>query len=153
MKETKTARGGSDCPTLLHYLARVLLLSDPSLINFMDDMPHLEAAARSMHFCFQRSSFSDVFFEVSVQTVAQSVNALFAGLVQVKDEIIQLRHLRNVPQNDKFIDIMQVRVTSDRSAYDTLIIMILCFLSAIRSTGRPKCGRVEEHGSFIGRRA
>lgn len=52
MKETKTARGGSDCPTLLHYLARVLLRSDPSLINFMDDMPHLEAAARSMHFCF-----------------------------------------------------------------------------------------------------
>lgn len=46
MKETKTVKGGPGCPTLLHYLARVLLRKDPSLVSFIDDMPHLEAAAR-----------------------------------------------------------------------------------------------------------
>ena len=35
-----------DCPTLLHYLAKVLLRSDPALVTFIDDMPHVEAAAR-----------------------------------------------------------------------------------------------------------
>ena len=41
MKETKTAKGVPDCPTLLHYIARVLLRKDPSLVSFIDDMPHL----------------------------------------------------------------------------------------------------------------
>ena len=47
MKETKTAKSSPECPTLLHYIARVLLKSDPERVNFLDDMPHLEAAARS----------------------------------------------------------------------------------------------------------
>jgi hypothetical protein len=46
MKETKTAKGGTDCSTLLHYLARVLLRTDPTLVQFVEEMPHLEAAAR-----------------------------------------------------------------------------------------------------------
>jgi diaphanous 1 len=46
MKEMKAANGRSDCPTLLHYLARVLLRSDPSLVTFIEDLPHVEAAAR-----------------------------------------------------------------------------------------------------------
>ena len=46
LKETKTAKGETKCPTLLHYLARVLLRTDPALVQFMDEMPHLEAAAR-----------------------------------------------------------------------------------------------------------
>jgi diaphanous 1 len=46
LKETKTAKAGSDCPTLLHYLARVLLRTNPSLVTFMEDLPHVEAAAR-----------------------------------------------------------------------------------------------------------
>ena len=49
MKETKTAKGGPECPTLLHYLARVLLRTDPSLVTFIEDMPHLEAAARGVY--------------------------------------------------------------------------------------------------------
>lgn len=47
MKETKTAKTGGDCPTLLHYLARLLLQSDRELVHFITDMPHIEAAARS----------------------------------------------------------------------------------------------------------
>ena len=46
MKETRTAKGGPDCPTLLHYLAKVLLRSDANLVLFIEEMPHLEAAAR-----------------------------------------------------------------------------------------------------------
>lgn len=46
LKETKTARGGPDCPTLLHYLARVLMRTDPSLVTFIEDLPNLEPAAR-----------------------------------------------------------------------------------------------------------
>ena len=48
MKETRTVRG-SGCPTLLHHLARVLLRTDPSLVLFIDQMPSLEAAARSSY--------------------------------------------------------------------------------------------------------
>lgn len=39
-------RGGAECPTLLHYLAKVLLRTDPSLLTFIEEMPNLEAAAR-----------------------------------------------------------------------------------------------------------
>jgi diaphanous 1 len=46
MRETKTAKGGSECPTLLHYLAKVLMRKDPSLAKFIDELPSLEAAAR-----------------------------------------------------------------------------------------------------------
>lgn len=46
MKETKTANGGASCPTLLHYLARILLRTDPSVIQFIEDLPNLEPAAR-----------------------------------------------------------------------------------------------------------
>lgn len=49
MNETKTARASPDCPTLLHYLARVLLKKDPSLTTFINELPSLEAATRSMY--------------------------------------------------------------------------------------------------------
>ncbi len=39
-------KGTPECPTLLHYLAKVLLKSDPSLVTFIQEMPHIEAAAR-----------------------------------------------------------------------------------------------------------
>ncbi|THG98335.1 hypothetical protein EW026_g3828 [Hermanssonia centrifuga] len=88
LKETKTAKGG-DCPTLLHYLARVLLRSDPSAVTFIEDMPHVEAAAR-----------------VSVQTVIASVQALSSGLLNLQTEIRQLRSVAT-PSNDRFISVMQ----------------------------------------------
>ena len=47
MKETRTAKGGPECPTLLHYVARVLSRTDPSLTLFIDEMPSVESAARS----------------------------------------------------------------------------------------------------------
>lgn len=47
MKETKTANATSDCPTLLHYIARVLLRTEPKLTLFIDELPNVEPAARS----------------------------------------------------------------------------------------------------------
>lgn len=48
MKETKTVKDDSGCPTLLHYLAKVLMRTDASLVMFIEDLPHVEAAGRSM---------------------------------------------------------------------------------------------------------
>lgn len=94
LKETKTVKGGADCPTLLHYLAKVLLRSDPSLVNFIDELPHLEPAAR-----------------VSVQTIMQSVNQLVSGLNQVRDEIAHAKEemkRSEVNAEDRFVAVMQV---------------------------------------------
>ena len=41
--------GDAHCPTLLHYIACVLLRTDPTLVTFLEDMSHLEAAARGEH--------------------------------------------------------------------------------------------------------
>jgi diaphanous 1 len=46
MKETKTVSAGTDCPTLLHYLAKVIMREDAGLIMFSEELPHVEAAAR-----------------------------------------------------------------------------------------------------------
>lgn len=46
MKETKTAKATSDCPSLLHYVARVLIRTEPKLTLFIEELPSLEPAAR-----------------------------------------------------------------------------------------------------------
>ncbi|KAJ7490264.1 hypothetical protein B0H11DRAFT_2009814 [Mycena galericulata] len=86
----KTASGGSDCPTLLHYLARVLMRTDPSMVNFIEDLPSLEAASR-----------------IAGTGVFLTVNSLVAGLAQVNEEIAQLKSLKNLPPNDRFIAAMK----------------------------------------------
>lgn len=88
LKETKTANADPSCPTLLHYLARVLLRSDPSLVLFIEDLPHAESAAR-----------------VSVQTVIASANSIYAGLEQLKNEIIVQR--KSSTPGDKFVQVME----------------------------------------------
>ncbi|KAG6910997.1 hypothetical protein DXG01_006051 [Tephrocybe rancida] len=102
LKETKTAKGTPDCPTLLHYLARVLLRTDPSLVNFIEELPNLEPAAR-----------------VSVQTLTQSVNALVSGLSQVANEIQELRQGVSAPE-DQFVRVMQPFVEQVSTSVDAL---------------------------------
>ncbi|KAK0190551.1 hypothetical protein F5146DRAFT_558282 [Armillaria mellea] len=93
MRETKTAKAGTDCPTLLHYLARVLLRSNPSLVTFIEDLPNVEAASR-----------------LSVQTIMQSVSGMTSGLTQIKTEITQLKQQSVLP-DDRFTLVMQPFVT------------------------------------------
>ncbi|CCM00171.1 uncharacterized protein FIBRA_02199 [Fibroporia radiculosa] len=115
MKETKTAKGGSDCPTLLHYLARVFLRSDPSLITFIEDMPHLEAAAR-----------------VSIQTTTSTVTSMADGLKQVITEISVLQKTGLAPP-DNFIVVMQPFVRNMSSSVDALKNMANALENELRS--------------------
>ncbi|KAG8843928.1 hypothetical protein FRB91_002996, partial [Serendipita sp. 411] len=85
MKETKTAKTDPECPTLLHYLAKVLMRSDASLVMFIEDLPHVEAAAR-----------------ISVQFILSSINSLYTGLEKVKDELELARTTISDP-SDAFI--------------------------------------------------
>ena len=63
-------KGTPDCPTLLHYLAKVLLKSDPSLVTFIEEMPHVEAAARG------ESSTSLLVMARSLNTASQFLSRL-----------------------------------------------------------------------------
>lgn len=109
MKETRTAKGGSECPTLLHYVARVLVRTDPSLTLFIDEMPSVESAARS------KWQFQSIYFEiilcralVSFPTLQQNVQSLLTSLDKVKEEISMLKQIRTPSDNDQFVAIMQV---------------------------------------------
>jgi len=115
LKETKTVKGGSDCPTLLHYLAKVLLRTNPLLVTFMDELPHLEAAAR-----------------VSVQTLVSSVNNFMLGLGQVEQEIQNLRQLSVLP-NDKFTAVMQPFVSQATPTVTALKNMVKVLEKELRS--------------------
>ncbi|THH15446.1 hypothetical protein EUX98_g9464 [Antrodiella citrinella] len=102
MKETRTAAGGSDCPTLLHYLAKVLLRSDPSLVTFIEDVPHLEAAAR-----------------VSVPTVMATIQSLASGLGIMKEELARTQSLPAVP-GDRFVVVMQPFAVASTPTVDAI---------------------------------
>ena len=106
MRETKTVKG-SDCPTLLHYLARLLLRTDSMMINFIEEMPHLEAAARGDISYTRLIGDPDVdSIPVSVQTIASSILALINGLNQVNEEVRNVELLRLT--NDHFVQVMRV---------------------------------------------
>lgn len=90
MKEMKTAKGSSECPTLLHYIARVLNRTDPSLALFIDEMPSVESAAR-----------------ISFPTLQQNVRSLLTSLDKVKEEISLLKQIRAPSDNDRFVITMQ----------------------------------------------
>ncbi|KAJ4496810.1 formin homology 2 domain-containing protein [Lentinula lateritia] len=116
LKETKTVRGGAECPTLLHYLAKVLLRTDPSLLTFIEEMPNLEAAARA-----------------SVQTTVQAVNSLVTGLNQVKNETSELKRLRDIRPNDQFVQIMQPFISQVSPGVEALKTMAVTVEAGLRS--------------------
>ncbi|THH10298.1 hypothetical protein EW146_g8409 [Bondarzewia mesenterica] len=103
MRETKTIKGGAECPTLLHYLTRVLLRTDPLLVNYIEDMPHLEAAAR-----------------VSVQAMIASISALVNGLNQVDNEVSFARQSRFTLASDRFLYVMEPFVTQNATSIDAI---------------------------------
>ncbi|EIW76318.1 hypothetical protein CONPUDRAFT_139713 [Coniophora puteana RWD-64-598 SS2] len=103
MKETKTAKGGKECPTLLHYVARVLIRTDPSLMLFIEEMPSVEPAAR-----------------ISTQTLSQSVQTMVASLAKVKEEVHLLKQLRHPSSGDQFVAIMQPFVERQSTSIDAL---------------------------------
>ena len=91
LKDTRSSSPSASTPTLLHYLARVLLRSDPSLLSFLEDVPHVEAASR-----------------VSFSTVQGAAHGLVGGVEQVKEEIRVLNRMRISPAGDRFVAKMEV---------------------------------------------
>ncbi|KAG6373818.1 hypothetical protein JVT61DRAFT_5963 [Boletus reticuloceps] len=90
IKETKTARVTPDCPTLLHYIARVLLRAEPKLTLFIKELPNLEPAAR-----------------ISFQSVSQAVQSAITSRAKVEAEIQLMKQLRDPSANDQFVTVMQ----------------------------------------------
>ncbi|KAL7410280.1 hypothetical protein BDY24DRAFT_186432 [Mrakia frigida] len=89
LKETRTAKPTPECPTLLHFIAKLLIKTSPSLVLFIDEMPHLPAAAR-----------------ISFTSVLGSVSTIVNGLDKVRFEIDTLRDLKASPPADRFIPVM-----------------------------------------------
>ncbi|TFY77061.1 hypothetical protein EWM64_g6950 [Hericium alpestre] len=116
MRETKTVKGGPDCPTLLHYLARILLRTDVSLATFIEDIPHLEAAAR-----------------VSVQTLAASVTSLINGLSKVNTEVKYARENRSTPAHDRFVNVMTPFATQSSRSIEAIKSMQMTLDADLRS--------------------
>jgi len=103
LKETRTTRGGPQCRTLLHYLARVIMKKDPSIATFIEDLSHLEAAAR-----------------VSVASTLQSVDSLVSGFLLVKEELQEHRKLAETGLNDRFVPVMQTFIHGATPAIEAL---------------------------------
>lgn len=72
----------------------------------MDDLPHLEAAAR-----------------ISVITLIASVNELTNGIDSIKEEIDNMKNLQIKQQNDYFVKIMEV--------YFFIFFFFLCYISLL----------------------
>ncbi|GAA5889934.1 hypothetical protein JCM5296_003653 [Sporobolomyces johnsonii] len=90
LKETKAASASPSTPTLLHYLVRVVHRNDPSLVHFLDEAPHVDAASR-----------------ISTVTVMQTVQSLVAGVAQAKEELALLKSLEVSPPGDQFLPVME----------------------------------------------
>lgn len=91
IRDTKGADSAKPgCSTLLHYLAKSIQAKDPSLLRFLDEVPHLEAAAR-----------------ISVPTLMNTVNSFVAGMNQIREEIRVLRRIRISPPSDQFEGVME----------------------------------------------
>src|SRR4051794_13326427 len=92
MRDTKAIENNSKgTATLLHYLAFTIETNQKELITFMDELPHLEAAAR-----------------ISVASVMSSVTSLATGISQTKDEMRVLKRIGLAAENDRFSDMIGV---------------------------------------------
>ncbi|KAJ6515515.1 hypothetical protein C8R45DRAFT_809608 [Mycena sanguinolenta] len=101
LKEIRSANI-EDCPTLLDYLARVLTQTDPSLVNFHEDLTYLEPAAR-----------------VDLASIVSNVKSMVAGLSDVISEVHSLKSMV-VPANDQFIPVMESFILGVRESVDAM---------------------------------
>ncbi len=90
LKDTKPTPPSKGTPTLLHYIVRLLNQTDKSLVGFLDDCAHVEAAAR-----------------VSTQTLSAAVNTLVTSHKNVEHEIEVLEKSKVSPAGDRFLVVMK----------------------------------------------
>ncbi|RKP25439.1 hypothetical protein SYNPS1DRAFT_22598 [Syncephalis pseudoplumigaleata] len=90
LKEVKS-KGGNElgAASLLHYLAHLLNKDHRDLLTFMDELPHVEAAAR-----------------VSFSALLSSTSSLVQGLQNVKNEVRTLSNMKNRDPKDRFLIVM-----------------------------------------------
>uniref|UniRef100_V5GJX6 Uncharacterized protein n=1 Tax=Kalmanozyma brasiliensis (strain GHG001) TaxID=1365824 RepID=V5GJX6_KALBG len=88
LRDTKPSQPTPATPTLLHYLVRVLNKTDKTLVGFLDDCSHVEAAAR-----------------LSTTSVMASIAALITGHVTIKREMTVLQNVGISSQSDRFVDV------------------------------------------------
>src|ERR1043165_8619442 len=92
MRDVKATENNSKgTATLLHYLAFTIETKQKELVTFIDELPHLEAAAR-----------------ISFASVMSSVTSLATGTLQIKEEMRILERIKHVPENDRFLEVMDV---------------------------------------------
>jgi hypothetical protein len=72
-------------------------------VTFLEDMPHMEAAAR-----------------VSVSGLASSISSLVSGLDHIKDEVKQARAARVLSAQDRFVDVMEPFLVKERVTVDAV---------------------------------
>ncbi|WVW81462.1 hypothetical protein I302_103456 [Kwoniella bestiolae CBS 10118] len=100
MKETRTAKG-SGCPTMLHYLARILLRKDASLVLWSEDVPALEPAARII--------ISELTSSIMKISTSLDFTQSFLPLIPAEDSLHGIL--------DDFLSTSTPRVTQLRSTY------------------------------------
>nr|CAG8463319.1 698_t:CDS:10 [Entrophospora candida] len=97
MKDTKAMdnSNGKGIATLLHYLVYTLEMCQSDIINFMEELPNLEASAR-----------------ISTTSILSSVASLFSGVSHIKNELEILKQMSllssttNSEIKDNFIIVM-----------------------------------------------
>jgi hypothetical protein len=92
MADTKAdSSADAAVPTLLHYLARVLIKAAPMLIDFKQELPHLQAASK-----------------LSAVSLHASIHTLNAGLAHMEQEIqICATQKKSATEIDRFHDAME----------------------------------------------
>lgn len=88
LKDTRPSQPTPATPTLLHYLVRVLNKTDKTLVGFLDDCSHVEAAAR-----------------LSTTSIMASIAALITGHGTIKQETAILQKVGISSQSDRFVDV------------------------------------------------
>lgn len=90
LKDTKPAQSSPGTPSLLHFLVKVLNKADKSLVGFLDECPHVEAAAR-----------------LSTPTISATVQTLITGFKSLAQESDIIRMARITTSQDTFLQAME----------------------------------------------
>ncbi|KAG0232219.1 hypothetical protein BGX31_005209 [Mortierella sp. GBA43] len=104
IRDTKGIDGKPGSNTLLHYLVKVVGSKDPTMLDFLEEVPHLEAASR-----------------ISVQSLMGSVNSLVTGMNQIREEAQKLRTIKTLPPNDLFIEVMEKFVDANEEGIQKIV--------------------------------
>lgn len=113
MRDTRAeGEGVSNVPTLLHYLVYFLSKSDDDVVNFRQDISHLQAAAKCKytHFMPLAHKNTDIhaFLLVSAPTLFATVNSLNGNVNQIKEELsMNTRRKTSELQIDRFAEAME----------------------------------------------